>query len=158
MGRIGAAAVVAMLLAISVSADGPLWKYHESVNEMDDSVWRRVWASLNQDGWIAVVQCEFPGLLVLWWDKEVTRTNTDARLRFDKETAFAHHIGYGNNPRSIFFKANGMDQVLLSNVLLRIQLPAELTGASVSTVLRLDLLDFNQAWARCPEVAATNDE
>ena len=51
----------------------------------------------------------------------------------------------------IYFQADGMVDELLENVLLRIQLPAELTGASVSTVLRLDLIDFNQARERCPE-------
>ena len=156
MGRIGAAVALAMLLAASISADGPIWKYNERINELDDSVWRYVLASSNSADWFAVVSCHHEKTIVLWWNKAVVKTTMVARFRFDKGQVVDHNIGYGENARSIYFVEDGLVESLMENVLLRIRLPAELTGASVSTVLRLDLLDFNQARERCPE--ATNDE
>ena len=84
MGRIGAAATLAILLAISVSADGSIWQYREMVNELDDSVWRYVRAYANSDDWFAIVDCHFQKTIVLWWNKAVTKTAMVARLRFDK--------------------------------------------------------------------------
>ena len=123
------------------------WLYLEERNEMDDSLTRRyvAAASEGEERWFASVDCEFPKILWLAPDLGDPKEGSDTQVlvRFDKAPPLRFYCGYEG--AWVFIRIIQLVPLMKQHVLLRIQLPEHLSD----TVLRFDLLDFNQAWAQC---------
>ena len=149
------AAAVLLALSASVFAQelvGGDWKYLENRNEMDDSVYRFVYR-LSEDGnWAAAIGCEAPTLLQVGSGKTLIQVEDTTWLRFDKGKAMELAMVYdASQGLFVWFEHDEMVTLFLENVLLRMQLPGALTNSGTTTLVRFDLLTFNQAWEKCPD-------
>ena len=128
------------------------WSYHEQVDQMDDSVWRYVRAPSDEEGdtWRALIECEKPNRLSLHRSYPINtgfETGT-LRVRLDKRSP-TEHEALRYNDRAIHFDDPDLLDTLELDMLLRIEIPAKVTGTKY--IVTFGLLSFNKAWSNCPD-------
>ena len=128
--------VAAAVLACTVGAGlavahnkQTLWFFREQVDHMDDSVWRFVIASADEEGdtWFAMVECDNPRRLSLHNDSRVSKSERTMRVRFDKSRPIEYEVLWFNE-RAFYFETNffgdrNLASMMLTNVLLRVEFP-----------------------------------
>lgn len=145
---------VSTMLLLSVLAwgqDNQSWKYNERISEMDDSVWSYVITFTRDQQWGTLMHCEASTVLRIWGVNDLTKTDAKVMLRFDKGKATTHQVAYIEDPRGFAVGASDMLDLFLENAILRVSIPPEVTESYSYTILRFDLLDFNQAWQQCEQ-------
>ena len=148
------AALVAIVALPAVAHELTRWSYREQVDQMDDSVWRYVVAPSDEEGdtWRALVEGEKPMRLSLHNDYSLSSEFVAGiiRVRFNKGRP-SEHEALRYHHRAIYFEKKKIADIMELAVLLRIEIPAGVVRLHKSTVVTFGLLDFNQAWAKCPD-------